>query len=104
MYHYQFLMSVIGIPPGIHKEVTWESVSPEEKPLFGDEIVSFPVPLEGDVGCRQEPLREPFSNGARSGPGCTSFASPPFSAEVILRENTVILPEQIAFLRRGLVR
>ena len=39
-------------------------------------------------------------NGARSGPGCTSFASPPVFAEAIIRKNTVILLEQIALLRR----
>ncbi len=41
---------------------------------------------------------------ARSGPGYTSFASPPVIGEAMFLKNAVILPELIMILRRELVR
>ena len=41
---------------------------------------------------------------ARIGLGCTSFASPPFSGEAMIRKNAVIGPELIVILRREIVR
>jgi hypothetical protein len=48
--------------------------------------------------------RKVWYNGALYGLGCTTFASPPFFAEVMIPENTVILPEQIAVFRRESMR
>jgi len=109
------------------------SVDPQHSPAPGSERSvrtlrtrreaepTFAVENQSHVG---EHLVRPLLTGeeiqARIGPGCTSFASPPVLAEVMVFEdyrllmshvfnirhpkNTIILPELIVVLRQELVR
>lgn len=61
-------------------------------------------PRQAVAGSPLQLLKSHSCNGARRKPGCTFFSSPPCHGEVIIMENTGILPEQFTDLRRELGR
>jgi len=52
------------------------------------------------AGLQKRKYPEISLNGVQIGPGCTSFPSASCPGEVIIQENTGILPEQFTVFRR----